>query len=149
MSILADIAVAPVLVMFPLLGLLWFGLVVLLETLVFRWLQWGTMRRSLLDTLVANIISTVVGIFLYGAFLAVAFQCTSIPINNGRNVLHGCAWNSFTIPGLIALWLLSTLIEGAALLRLRRHPARQTWRTALIANFVSYLLLSPFLLALF
>src|SRR5262249_6980035 len=83
MLIQADIAVAPILVMFPLLGLLWFGLVVALETLVFRWLQWGTMRRSLLDTLLVNIISTAVGVFLYGAFLAIAFQCTSTPVNNG------------------------------------------------------------------
>src|SRR5262245_14287584 len=146
---LADVAIAPVITQSPALGLLWLALVILLETLIFRWLQWGTIRRSLVDTFAANFISTVFGIFFFAAFMLVAFQCTTIPVNNGQNVMHSCGWSSFTIPGLIVLWLLSSLIEGGVLLLLRRHPARQTWRTALIANFVSYLLLSPFLLVLF
>jgi hypothetical protein len=81
--------------------------------------KWGTLRRSIADAAITNVVSTVIGAILL-------FSLSVRPL-----------LTSF-IPVLLITWGWSVLVKGGVLLLMRRHPPRQTWRTALYANIVSY-----------
>jgi hypothetical protein len=93
--------------------------IVLAEAVVLRLLKWGTFWKSLLDAFIVNLVSTLVGATAFAAGFLFAEPAA--------------IWLSL----LIAL-ILSVAIEGGVLLLLKRHPGRQTWLAALIANLVSY-----------
>lgn len=150
MPFLADVAVVPMIVSGgALYGSILFVLVVVLESLVLWRLKWGTLRRSFVDTLIANAVSTILGLVVYSAIFSVGYACRSVPYSDGVHVVTSCGWDISPIIVFILLWAASVAIEGGVLLLLRRHPPRQTWKASIIGNVVSYLLLSPFFVALF
>lgn len=113
---LADVAVGPVIAFGGIiLGLAILMFIVLVEAVVMLLTGWGTFGRSFLDALIANAVSTLVGLVLAAVFA-------------GGKLL----W--------LAL-LLSFALEGGILILLRRHSAGKTWLVALYANVVSYALM--------
>jgi hypothetical protein len=90
--------------------------IALAEAVVLRLLKWNTFWRSLLDSLLMNLASTLFGVCI---------------------LTFGLFTNSVWI-GLLVSGVLSVLIEGGVLTLLKRHPARQTWLASLVANLVSY-----------
>jgi hypothetical protein len=94
----------------------------LIEALVYMALKWGNFKRSFKDAFLVNLITTLVG------FGLLAVQ----PYLPNRNVLSRP--DSF----LVVAFILSILIEGAVLLRLRRHSTGHTGLVAIAANVVSY-----------
>jgi hypothetical protein len=49
-------------------------------------------------------------------------------------------------PGLLAAFIISTLVEGGILVLFKRAPHRRNWIAALAANLVSYAVLAVILL---
>jgi hypothetical protein len=94
----------------------------LIEAGVYMAFKWGNFKRSYKDAFLVNLITTLVG-----------FGLLVVQPNLQRgNVLSQPA--GF----LVVAFGLSVLIEGAVLLRLKRHPARLTWLVAIVSNIVSY-----------
>ncbi len=85
----------------------------IIEAIILRCLKWGSLKNVLLDSLVVNMISTVLGL----AFV--------VPIEQ-------------FIFGWLAGWGLSVVIEGGALVLLKRHSFARTFFAVLAANFSSY-----------
>lgn len=125
MLVVADIAVAPVAIISGLSLVLILLVVGFCEAIVLRILGWGTLGQSMRDSLVMNIVSTVIGWFIAQFNLEFSPSAALFP--------------------LLIAWFLSVLTEGGTLLLLKRHGARATWRAALSANTVSYVLLAAFL----
>jgi hypothetical protein len=150
MLLLADVAIAPMIFSGgALVGGLLFIFVVALESLVLWRLKWGNFRRSFVDTLIANAVSTILGLGIYLVVFNVGYDCRSVPYSDGVHVVTSCGWSISPIIVFVLLWIASVIIEGGVLLLMRRHPPRQTWKVSIVANIVSYLLLSPFFAALF
>lgn len=118
----------------PSLPIVIIGLIVLflgiplIEAVVYMAFKWGNFKRSYKDAFLVNLITTIVG------FILIAVQ-PSLSRGNALNTPSGF---------LMVAFGLSVLIEGAVLLRLKRHPARQTWLVAIASNVVSYALLLIF-----
>jgi hypothetical protein len=147
MFVIADVAVGPIILFGGLtLGLVVFLPIVLVESLVLWRLSWGSFRRSLGDSAIVNLASTLVGLVLFALFVQTAFQCVRVPAGDGQHTVNSCGWVVPPLLGLVALWALSVAIEGGVLLLLKRHAPRQTWIAALAVNAVSYLLLGLLLL---
>jgi len=91
-------------------------LIVVAEAAVLFFLKWGTFKRSLLASLVMNLVTTLIG----GGLMFLL---------------------SNTYLGLLVDFLLSVLIEGGVLLLFNRETVRKNWIAALAANAVSYLLI--------
>src|SRR5882724_4511466 len=150
MPVLADVAIAPAILSGnTLISLGLFALVVALETIVVWRLEWGSLRRSFFDMLMANAASTVLGFVFYLGLYSVSYACRSVPYSDGKHVVTSCGWSVPSVLILVLMWLASVIIEGGVLLLLHRHPPRQTWIAVIIANVVSYLLLSPIFFLLF
>jgi hypothetical protein len=94
----------------------------LIEAAVYMAFKWGNFKRSYTDAFLVNLITTIVG---FGLLVV------------QPNLQRG---NVLSQPGgfLVVAFVLSVLIEGAVLLRLKRHPARRTWLVAIVSNVVSY-----------
>jgi hypothetical protein len=135
MVIIADVAAGPAVFAFGVVaGVVLVFIIALVEAVVLRLLRWAGFWRSLLDSFVMNLVSTLVGLVL-NAFAADFYQsCGYSPDRGGRF----CDWLVSPRSLLALAWLLSVLVEGGVLLLLRRHSARQTWLAALAANIASY-----------
>jgi hypothetical protein len=124
---LMDVAVAPV--FFGVLGfmvVLAFFVIALLEAAVLTAARWAGFGRSLVDALLVNLVSTLLGVVFY-----------LMPV--------GSSWPDLTVFGLY--FGLSVLVEGGVLLvRRREHGAGRTWLLAALANVVSYGLIGLYLL---
>ncbi len=96
-----------------------FLLFVAVEGYVMRACQWGSLRQSITDAAISNIVCVVIG-------ASILFTLSVRPL-----------LTSF-IPVLLITWLWSLLVKGAWLLLTRRHSVLQALRTALYANTVSY-----------
>lgn len=92
-----------------------------IEAIVMFLLKWNKFGHSLWASLLMNVTSTIFGMFWV---FALGFL-------NNLNV-----WLILSIA-----FLLSVLIEGGALMLMKRSAARQNWRVSLIANLASYLLI--------
>jgi hypothetical protein len=108
-----------------LLGLLGLAAIVLLEGLVLRWLQGGGLRRALLDSLLMNSASTVVGILLLWAGGDFALAPESLREAAVR---------------LPLTWGLSVIVEAGTLVAFHRKAAREVIQPVLLANLASYAL---------
>jgi hypothetical protein len=126
-AVLAEVAGPSLLVVVIGLFVLFLG-IPLIEAVVYLALKWGDFKRSYKDAFLVNLITTIVG------FILIAVQ-PSLSRGNALNTPSGF---------LMVAFGLSVLIEGAVLLRLKRHPARQTWLVAVASNVVSYALLLVF-----
>jgi uncharacterized membrane protein YjjP (DUF1212 family) len=102
----------------PLLTIVLFLIIILMETLVLRGLKWGSQWASFTDSVIVNTVSALAGVFLF------AFS--------------GTALNLGLAPLLLILGTLTVLIEGVILTLMKRHPLRQTWIAAVAINVVSF-----------
>jgi hypothetical protein len=122
---LPDVEMGLAVLLLGFLGLLGLAGIVLLEGLVLRRLRWGGLRGAMLDSLLMNIASTVVGILLLWAGGDIAFAPGSLREAAVRLPLS---------------WALSVIVEGGTLIAFRRKAAREVIRPVLLANLASYAL---------
>jgi len=122
---LPDVEMGLAVLLLGLLGLLGLAAIVVLEGLVLRRLQWGGLRRAMLDSLLMNTVSTVVGILLLWAGGDFALAPESLREAAVR---------------LPLTWALSVIVEGGTLIAFRRKAAREVIRPVLLANLASYAL---------
>ena len=116
--------------LFGFVGLILLPTVFVIEAIVLLAMKWGTFWRCLLDSVLANLASSLVGaVGLCGLVAGVEPDNTA-------------AW----IATLVVACGISIVIEGAVLNLLKRHPPQQAWRAALLTNGVSYVLLLAFFL---
>ena len=107
----------------------WFiltALIVVIELGVLMALRWAPLQETFKDVFVANLLSTLVG------FCALAMTTLGLYYARG--------WTIYLIA-----FVLTLLIEGAYLLRLKRHTPGRTVRAALAMNVASYALLAFFI----
>lgn len=148
MLIIADVAVGPTILFGGLaLGIMVFIPILLIEGLALWALKWGTFGRALLDALIANLASTLFGLVFFTLFYTASFQCQRVPTADGQHTIQQCDWTISPALWFVAMAALSIAIEGGVLLLLKRHPARQTWIAAVVANVASYVLLGLLALA--
>ncbi len=141
MLIIGDIAIGPTILFGGLaLGIIVFIPILIVETLALWGLKWGSLGRTLLDALLANLASAVFGLVFFTIFYTTSFQCRYIPYDSGQNPVQLCDWTISPILWFLVMVVLSVAIEGAVLMLRRRHPARKTWVSAIVANLASYLL---------
>lgn len=110
-------------------GLILFPLIFLSEAVTLWLFKRGAFTRALLDSLIVNVASSIVGALLLIALVAFVPSLNRQP----SEPLEFFVW-------LLIPWMLSVLIESGGLLQLRRRPARQTWSASLAMNIASYVL---------
>jgi Na+/phosphate symporter len=148
MIVLADVAILPLSMTFGwLFGLLSLIPVIVLESYLLRRMQWGDLRASLMDAGLANVFSTIAGVLFIGAFSTSGFRCGRVPAGDGEHFLTSCGWQISPFIGIVLMYLFSVLIEGLVLW-IRRKDKANLWRASFLMNLGSYLLLTPFLLAM-
>jgi hypothetical protein len=133
MILLADVVMGPIFLFDPFYGLLILILPISIEFGVLLWHKWGTWKRTLADVVVANIVSTIVGI---GAM-------SMLPGNTGGCEVLECMTSLNRWSHLLFLCICSVIIEGAVLKMMYRGKAKPVWKMALLMNVASYVLLSP------
>lgn len=110
-------------------GLVFFvliGITILAEGALMWMMKYNRMGKSMLDALLVNGASLAAGFLLF-EFLPRLFS-------------------SITLVNLLALFLITVLIEGILLGLLNQTKAsRQTWLTAILMNILSYLLFYVFI----
>jgi hypothetical protein len=109
-------------------GLIILLAVILLEGLALRLLGWARLGRSLADSVIANVISAALGVLtaiLAPAIPDMIFDATALPL-------------------LVGSFLFSTVIEVAAIILIRRRPAREVLPAFLAANAGSHALILLF-----
>lgn len=107
---------------FGVFALVFIGLVIVVEAITLWGLKWGGFWRAWLDSFLMNLVSTVVG----------------VPLLFGYATIFGDTLGVRYVFAFALAFVISVAIEGGVLLVLRRRPNRETWRTALVANVVSY-----------
>ena len=143
MLIIGDVAIGPTILFGGLaFGLILFVPILIIEALALWGLKWGSFGRTLVDALLANVASAIFGLVFFTVFFSVSFQCRRVPTADGQHSVQSCDWTISPAVWFIAMAALSILIEGGVLLLLRRHPARRTWRSAVLENVASYVLLA-------
>ena len=110
---------------FGAVGLVLLPAIFIVEAIVMALMKWGTFWRSLLDAIIMNLASTLLG--LIGV-------CGLLYNTPNLNLVSGILF-------VLVTWAVSVVVEGAVLTLLKRHARRQTWLTALAANTASYALL--------
>lgn len=110
-----------------------YAIVIVLEAMVMRYLEWDTFLMCLFDSWIINTVSIIAGIGL------VAFSI------DRPSMLIRLSELTITFPGLliafIGAWAITVGIEGTLLWAIRRRPALTTWRMIVIINAASYIVL--------
>ncbi len=96
-----------------------FVVIVLLEAVILRIMGWKSIWTALLDSFLMNLAITFFAVFL-GLVDVI----------------------SLSPRGWFMIWGVSVAVEGVLLHIFRQRPAQQTWAASLIANIVSYGMLS-------
>ena len=97
--------------------------VVFIETLILWGMKWASFRRSLITSVLMNVVTGIIGILIFLAMTLLGLFINFIPY-----------W--------ISSWLLSTLLEGIFLFY-SGQKSRRAWIVAGAANMGSYLLIVP------
>jgi hypothetical protein len=105
-------------------GLIAFTLVVLAEAFAFWLLEWGSFLRSLRDSVLANFVTTILGVFLY-----ITYHPPWLDIFDEANI----ASNMFIC------WVLSVAVESLALYTISRKSFKEIVPTSSITNTFSYI----------
>ncbi|MFN8552750.1 MAG: hypothetical protein U0103_14865 [Candidatus Obscuribacterales bacterium] len=92
--------------------------IMLIEAVVLWRLKWGSLRLSLLDSLLVN----------FASF-------TGLLLGLGPYITGSGIW------GLTLFGTYSIMVEGAFLMLLERHTAKKVWLTILAANLASCIML--------
>ena len=109
-----------------------FAIVVLTEMFILRQIYGCSLRRSLRDSFVTNLVTTILGVIFFTHFAPFDI------FNSGGDLLLL----------MIVAYGLSVLIEGGVLFVLGRTPIKKTYRAAALANIGSYTLLGLYLFRL-
>lgn len=142
MWILADIAVGPTIVFGGLFaGLLLLIPIILVEAVVMWRMKWGSFRLALLDSTIANIISTLIGVAATFLFYNAAYGCEITVSADQTQRAETCGFAISPLLWLVLAAIASIIIEGVVLYYYRKLPARITWDAVIAANVVSYGLL--------
>lgn len=120
-----DFSIAQFLMFSFVFGVIAYFVVLFVEGIVLWLLQWGTFSRSLRDSAVVNLITSILGLF----------PTIIIP-----------TWLDFfneigTAPGMLILCGLSVIIEGVLLYLLGKKSFKDVMVTSSIINVCSYVLL--------
>lgn len=118
-------------VLFAVFGAFAFMLAILLafalEAVVLRLLQWASLGRCFLDSLVMNAVSTALGILLV---------VVSSSLASGTDFAEG---DATPLWGLLAAAFVVTVISEAVVLMIsQRGSGWRAWRASLAANVTSY-----------
>jgi hypothetical protein len=118
-----DFSIAHLLLFFFLYGIVAFLFVVLVEAIVLWFLLWGPFLRSLRDSVLANFISTILGVFL--------------------NITYHPPWldifdKAHITSNMFILWVLSTIIESLVLYTINRKSFKEIIPISSIINVFSY-----------
>jgi hypothetical protein len=132
MILLADVAMMPIIEFNPIVGLLMLSVPILIEWFVLRRLGWES-RRALFDATIINLVSTLVGMVVI-LMLPSRFD--------GCNVLE-CMTSLLQWGDLLFLWVSTVVIEGVALTIMYRKNIKHLWKSSLLINVASYVLMSP------
>jgi hypothetical protein len=110
-------------------GVVIFLVITFVEAVILRFINWGDMRQSLRDSLMINIVTTIVGII------------TAITAFDFSDALYGLP-DTFgeILPQMILLWAFTVLIEGILLGIIRKRSFTETWGATLIINTCSYVM---------
>lgn len=122
MMMLFDVIAEPVSGLIGISIFLILPLIILIEALALWSLKWQNFGRSLIDSMLMNLVSALFGYFAVAYFVG-------------------------SIIGIVAAFMLSVILEAVVLFLMKRHPARRTWTASFVANGVSYILLVIFLAA--
>ena len=131
---MTDLNIGLMLMSFTLFGLIGFVLAVLIEAVVLERAGWGKFRGCLVDSLIMNVISTVLGVL--GA-IVLNFSGFGLPFLQGATGL---------ILSLVIGYIGSVLIEGFVLWTRHARDPKRTFLLAALANFISYGMLSILIL---
>jgi len=123
--------------------------VVALEAMAIRFLRWGNFRVAIVDSLLANLASLVLGALLLGLIIIVATSRPPFPVDDLIvGLLGGFTARMYvdallgsgpaTLPWTIGNWALSVVIEGIVLFLLRRRPLIQVAKASSLMNLISY-----------
>lgn len=146
MFILADVAIGPMILLGGVLaGLGLFIPVTLLESLVIWRMRWGTYRQSLIDSMLANLVSTLVGVVFFAVYYATTYRCETQESADKLQSVTNCGFAISPLVWLVATALLSIVIEGLVLQWRKNYAPRITWDAAIAANVASYVLLAALL----
>lgn len=126
-----DVSMGYAVIVVGLLAVAGLAAVVLLEGLVLRGLRWGGLGRSLLDSLIMNILSAAVGVLL------------PLVIKETRGGFRDVVGALLCLP---IAWALSVVVETAALSLIRKMAFRAVARPVLLANLASYVLIAVVIL---
>ena len=109
-------------------GLIAIPIIFVIEAAVMLALKWGPVGRTILDAIMMNLASTLLGLIGVCSFLynAPNFDLTG------------------AILFLVITWAVSIAVEGIVLTLLKRHPKRKTWLTVIAANAASYVVMFVF-----
>lgn len=140
---IADVAIGPTILFGGLaVGVALFIPVVLLEALIMWRQKWGTFKESLIDSGIANLVSTLVGLGLFWFFVNQLFTCEVLESADKTQVSRDCGFEISPLLWLVITGLLSIVIEALVLQLRKGYPARITWDAAIATNVVSYVLLA-------
>jgi hypothetical protein len=114
------------------LGLVMLGVIILLEALILRRLNWASLKRCLLDSFAMNLASTVFGLIL--AWIL------RIDLTRAREM-------GMLFPIIFLSYALSVYIEAGVISLLRKHPVREILRSFAIVNLASYILIVIWIVA--
>jgi len=117
-----DVSVGLILAIYAVYGTIAFTAVILLEAIALRLLRWGSFARSLLDSFLINLASSLVGV-LCALFGWIAW----LP--------DGVVGTLFSLSLAFAL---SVLVETVVLVLIRGRPLRPSASAAVVANAASY-----------
>ena len=102
------------------------GITILIEAIIMLLLKYNLFKKALLDSFMINIAS-----------LAIGYVLLKIAPN---------LFNSYDIPGLIKLLVITIAAEfGVLYLLNRKHSAMRTFKTSIIINAVTYILFFLFI----
>jgi hypothetical protein len=114
-------------------GLVVYILVIAIEAMGMRFLEWDYFWRCLFDSWIINSISVAAGIL--AVFVAIDQVSPLVRIMQISSTFAG------SLMLYIGALFISVVIEGGVLWVIRRRSAKSTWRMILIVNTASYIAL--------
>lgn len=124
------------------------AIIIFIEAVVLRLLNWSRCWRSLGASLLMNLVSGLVGLLLMWVLLdrqvglSLVGWCVLLLSGSFAHLLEGAqSSQSIVTLCMVTTCMLSIAIEGSVLTTVSPSNGRRNWIAALVTNAVSYLLL--------
>ena len=128
-----DLGAGAIAFLFAFYGLIAFAIVVPIEAVALRLLRWNSFLRSLFDSFLVNLVTTVIGFLVVTALsLLPAYSLNFL----------GDLGNPFSIRFWILSWILTVIAETVLLALLHRRRDLIVFGSAFVMNVASYLALA-------